>query len=131
MSASGQQLPDIIGRDDLLGIMQQFYELMLADDELRHIFTDVARIDLEEHLPVLVDFWEGILFGTGSYNNNPMAVHIDLHRKHPLTPRHFELWLDYFNKAVDAAHSGETAQLMKTRALSIATVMQLKVMQAD
>jgi hemoglobin len=128
MPSEKEMLRDIQNRDDLLLVMTRFYELMLADEELRPIFTDVARIHLETHLPVLADFWEGILFGTGNYQNNPMAIHLDLHRKHPLTARHFELWLLYFNAAVDAGFTGDTAHLMKTRALSIATVMQIKVM---
>lgn len=122
---------DVKDRSDLLHIMERFYELMLADAELRPIFTEVAPVHLEEHLPLLADFWEGVLFGTGSYRNNPMAIHLDLHRRHPLTPRHFELWLRYFNQAVEELHTGETAHLMQTRALSIATVMRIKMAQAD
>lgn len=128
MSIEKGSLRDIQDRGDLLLVMTQFYELMLADKELRPIFTDTAKIHLETHLPVLADFWEGILFGTGSYHNNPMAIHLDLHRKYPLSARHFELWLRYFNAAVDALFIGDTAHLMKTRALSIATVMQIKVL---
>jgi hemoglobin len=122
---------DIEGRADLLRIMERFYELMLADDELRPIFTEVAPVHLEEHLPLLADFWEGILFGAGNYRNNPIAIHLNINRRYPLTQRHFELWLRYFNRAVEERHSGEVAHLMKTRALSIATVMQIKMAQAD
>lgn len=121
-------LRDVQNWDDLLLVMTRFYELMLSDEELRPIFTDVAKIHLESHLPMLADFWDGILFGSDRYRNNPMAVHLDLHRKHPLTARHFELWLYYFNAAVDGCFHGETAHVMKTRAQSIATVMQIKVM---
>ncbi len=122
---------DIEGRADLLRIMERFYELMLADDELRPIFTKVAPVHLEEHLPLLADFWEGVLFGTGNYRNNPMAIHLAINRRYPLTARHFELWLRYFNRAVEELHTGELAHLMQTRALSIATVMQIKMAQAD
>lgn len=131
MPSPEQTVRDIEGWDDLLQVMTDFYGLMLSDDELRPIFVDVARIQLDEHLPVLADFWEGILFGTSKYRNNPMAVHLDLHRKHALTPRHFELWLGYLNKAVDEGFQGPVAFRMKERALSIATVMQIKIAQTE
>jgi hemoglobin len=121
---------DVATRDDLALLMSQFYVVMLKDEELAPIFTDVARIHLETHLPVLVDFWEGILFSTGNYAGNPMAIHIALHRQYPLTKRHFELWLGYFTTTVDAYFKGEKADMMKIRALSIATVMQIKLMQS-
>jgi hemoglobin len=123
--------PDISDRDDLLKLMGVFYEKMLADPELAPIFTEVARIDLDTHLPILVDFWDGILFGGDRYRNNAMAIHLDLHRKSALTQRHFDLWLGHLNASVDELFSGEMAHLLKTRALSIATVMRIKTVQAD
>lgn len=131
MPSDKPQHLDIENRDDLMRIMQRFYQLMLDDKELAPIFTDVAQIHLEEHLPVLVDFWEGILFGSGNYRNNPMAIHLDLNRKFPLTKRHFDIWLRYFNQSVDELFKGERADQMKVRAMSIATVMQIKMVQAN
>ena len=59
-------MPDIATRDDLALLMSEFYVAMLDDEELRPIFTEIAHIDLETHLPVLVGFWEGILLSTGN-----------------------------------------------------------------
>ena len=49
-------MPDVITRDDLAFLMSEFHVAMLDDDELRPIFTEIAHVDLETHLPVLVDF---------------------------------------------------------------------------
>jgi hemoglobin len=122
--------PDISDRDDLAMLMRAFYERLLADDSIRFLFTDVAKIDLETHLPHLTDFWEAQLFGTGNYSGNPMNVHMQLHAKHALSSAHFDTWLVHFNRTVDDHFSGPKAHLMKERALSIATVMRIKIAQA-
>ena len=57
---------DIQTREDLHLLMSEFYKKLLADDKISFIFTEVAQIDLEPHLWELVDFWEQILFDTGS-----------------------------------------------------------------
>ncbi|MBL7708386.1 MAG: hypothetical protein JNJ86_04910, partial [Chitinophagaceae bacterium] len=51
---------DITSREDLLILVTLFYEKLLADDSISYIFTDVAKIDLSHHLPVLVDFWDSV-----------------------------------------------------------------------
>jgi len=120
---------DISSRADLLLLVGKFYEKLLADDLINYLFTDIAKIDLEHHLPVLVDFWDSVLFQSDTYHKNAMQPHIDLHQKSPLQPRHFETWLRYFNATVDELFEGEKAFLAKERALSIATVMKIKLMQ--
>ncbi len=120
---------DITTREDLFLLMQQFYEKLLADDSINYLFTDVARIDILKHLPVLVDFWETILLGKDSYRKNAMQPHMMLHQQSPLQKHHFSTWLSCFNETVDQLFDGEKAFLAKERALSIATVMQIKISQ--
>ncbi|MBI1288116.1 MAG: sec-independent protein translocase TatC [Flavobacteriales bacterium] len=122
---------DIATRADIEQLMQDFYELLLKDEVVSFLFTDVAKLDLEEHLPRLSDFWEDQLLGTNNYNGNPMRVHMDLHRKSALKKEHFDTWLMHFNRTVDARFAGPKAHLAKERALSIATVMQIKVATAS
>jgi hemoglobin len=120
---------DIENRDDLLLLMQQFYKKLLLDGSISYLFTDVAKIKLEHHLPVLVDFWDSILFQTGTYQKNAMQPHLDLHQKSPLQKHHFETWLRYFKESVDELFTGNNAFLIKERATSIATVMQIKTIR--
>jgi len=120
---------DIENREDLLLLVTRFYEKLLADDSINYIFTEVAKINLEHHLPVLVDFWDSILFQSDTYRKNAMQPHLILHQKSPLQKHHFETWLRYFKESVDEYFDGTKAFLAKERATSIATVMQIKISQ--
>ncbi|MBL7748484.1 MAG: group III truncated hemoglobin [Chitinophagaceae bacterium] len=122
---------DIKNREDLLALMTRFYEKLLADDSISYLFTDIAKIDLPHHLPILVDFWDSILFQSDTYQKNAMQPHLSLHRQSPLQKHHFETWLRYFKEAADELFEGEKAFIAKERATSIATVMQIKISQLD
>lgn len=120
---------DIAGREDLLVLVTRFYEKLLADNSISYIFTDVAKIDLSHHLPVLVNFWDSILFQSDTYHKNAMQPHMALHRQSPLLKSHFETWLRYFKETVDELFTGDNAYIIKERATSIATIMQIKTIQ--
>ena len=117
---------DITNREDLLLLIKGFYEKLLNDPSISYLFTDVAKINLAHHFPVLVDFWDAILFQSGTYQKNAMQPHLVLHQKSPLTKHHFETWLRYFKESVDELFSGANSFIIKERATSIATVMQIK-----
>lgn len=120
---------DLENRDDLIVLVTSFYKKLLADDSINYLFTDIAKINLEHHLPVLVDFWDSILFQSNTYQKNAMQPHIVLHQKSPLEKHHFETWLGYFKSSVDELFSGDNAFMIKERATSISTVMQIKMIQ--
>ena len=122
-----KNMRDIQTREDLHLLMSAFYVKLLNDSQVNFIFTEIAKIDLEPHLIELVDFWEQMLFNTGSYRKNVLQIHLDINEKIKLSEAHFAIWLNYFNLTIDENFSGETAENMKTRALSIATVMKIKM----
>jgi len=117
---------DIQGREDIRVLMEAFYTRLLADPSISYLFTDVAKIDMIEHIPVLVDFWDSVLFQSDSYRKNAMQPHMVLHQQSPLQKHHFQTWLSHFNSTVDELFEGETAFLAKQRARSIATMIELK-----
>ncbi len=119
--------PDIQDRTDLLSLIESFYEKLLKDPDMAPIFLEVAKIDVDEHFPILVDFWESVLFHTAIYKGNAMTPHLQLHDKFPLKKIHFKKWLAFFNLSVDELFSGEKAELIKERAKSIALLMEVKV----
>ena len=120
---------DIRNREDIRLLMEQFYDKLLADESISYLFTDVAKINLDEHFPVLVDFWDSILFQADTYHKNAMKPHVDLHQQSPLEAHHFKTWLSYFIATVNELFEGEKAELARQRATSIATVMQIKVIE--
>ncbi|MFT5647890.1 MAG: hemoglobin [Aureispira sp.] len=118
---------DINTRADVEHLIRSFYEKALIDEQIGFIFTDIAKIDLESHLPHLFDFWENILLKPNGYKRNVLKVHLDLNEKVKLSAAHFESWLRLFSATVDELFQGITANNAKNKALSIATVMQTKL----
>ena len=115
--------PDIRNRDDIITLVDAFYTHVRADDMLGPIFDDVARVDWDEHLPKMYDFWELVLFGTSSFKGNPLAVHRALARQTPLGSAQFGRWVALFHATVDRLFTGAVADEAKLRALRIAAVM--------
>lgn len=120
--------PDISSRDDIKFIITKFYDLLLADKKMIPFFEEiVAQNHLEEHLEVISDFWNDILFDTNSYSNNVMKKHLDKNVFVAFKKEHFSIWMSYFFETIDANFDGERAHSMKNRARSIATVIELKL----
>lgn len=120
---------DITDRKDIELLMNTFYERLLADENISYIFTDVAKLDIKTHIPVIADFWETVLLNKNVYHNNTMKIHLDLNDKTPLTKNHFDVWLKHFTTTIDELFGGNIALLAKQRARSVATVMQIKIAQ--
>lgn len=121
---------DIETRKDIEELMAEFYQKALTDKVIGYIFTDVAKLDLTHHLPIIADFWEMLLFGTVNfqmkYGRSPMQVHGALSEKTSLRAEHFARWVKLFAETIDTKFAGETANLAKLRAVSIAETMRLK-----
>ncbi len=120
-------MKDISSRKDIEFIMKSFYNDAFKDPVIGKFFTEIAKINLEEHIPEITDFWEQQLFRTGGYKKNVMQIHKNLDHKKKLEKIHFDTWLSLFRDTVNSNFKGEKAELIKTRALSIATMMQLKI----
>jgi hemoglobin len=54
---------------------------------------------------------------------------LDVNAKEYLSPELFKIWLNHFYTAVDEYFRGEKAEQIKTQALNIATIMQIKIAQ--
>lgn len=119
-------MKDLETRGDLEHLLTEFYKIAITDAEIGHHFDD---LDLVSHLPIIVDFWEKILFGKPVYFGNPMIVHQKLHEKFPLKFEHFQRWVEIFNATVDAHFSGEQAENAKLRAKMIAHSLNQRLNQ--
>jgi hemoglobin len=117
---------DIETRNDIDLLMNEFYTRAIDDETIGYIFTDVARLDLEKHLPIIGDFWESLLLGGKTYQThgrNPLQIHAELNEKSPLRSEHFRRWLKIFFETVDENFSGTRAEFAKSRAEAIANRM--------
>lgn len=121
---------DIKNRKDIYFIIDEFYKKLLSDDLLKHFFEDMTeQHHLEEHLEIITDFWNGILFNAPDYNRNAMRPHLTLNQTKPFKNEHFKRWLLHFTTTINDYFKGDKAEMAKTRALSIATVMEIKMIQ--
>lgn len=120
-------MKDIENQEDLYVLVDEFYKKLLTDPTISYIFTDVVKIKIEEHLPILVTFWSQGILGTGGYTKNLTEIHLDIDKKEHLTPELFQIWLGHFNSTVDELFLGTKAEQIKNQALSIATIMQIKI----
>ncbi len=118
---------DLQNREDIAALVNAFYDKVRVNTQIGHFFNDVVKVNWEKHLPKMYDFWEGIVFGGSYYSGNPMNVHKQVNALHAFSKSDFDEWLKLFKQTVDEMYEGEKAELIKQRALSIATVMQLKV----
>jgi truncated hemoglobin YjbI len=116
----GSELPDLHDRADVERLVRTFYLTVFEDPLIGPIFTDVAHMDLEHHLPIMCDFWETVLFRAGLYRRNALALHVALNAKRALTLADFERWYAIWTATVDSLFAGEKATLAKVQAERIA-----------
>lgn len=119
---------DIERIEDIKLLIDHFYKRVIEDPLIGHIFTTSIKVNWEKHLPVMYSFWENALFYTGTYAGNPMVLHQRIHQVVHLTTQHFDRWILLFTATVDNLFEGEKAELAKQRAISIATVMKIKIL---
>jgi hemoglobin len=112
--------PDITTRADCERLVRAFYSRALVDPVIGFIFTDVAHLDLEAHVPVIASFWETILLGEVTYTGGAFAKHAALHAKVPLRAGHFTRWVALWHETVDELFAGERAELAKSHAERVA-----------
>ena len=124
-------MPDIASRADIAIVVRSFYEGAFEAPMLGPVFIDIARMDLDEHLPVICDFWESALFTPGIYRRNALQVHVDLHDQAHLTPEHLGRWVDLWHATVDAHFQGEVADHAKEQGSRIAWSMSRCLMGAS
>ena len=120
---------DIENETDIKLLVNSFYNKVLLDPVIGFIFTEVARLSLEKHMPVMYAFWGSILLGSQTYTGNPMAKHFELDNKTTLTTKHFAQWLLLWETTVNELFAGEKASEAIARARNIAAVMQYQIAQ--
>jgi hemoglobin len=118
---------DIQTQEDLYFLVDNFYKKLLSDSRINYIFTDIVKIKIEEHFPILVTFWSQMILGTGGYTNNLTDIHLKIDKMERLTPALFQIWISHFDQTVNENFMGKNSEKIKTQALSIATVIQIKI----
>lgn len=117
---AGSLLPsDIETRADCERLVRAFYGKAMADPVIGFIFVDVAKLDLEAHVPRITSFWETVLLGNKTYGGGAFEVHVGVHAKVELREGHFKRWLGLWFETVDELFAGERANQAKVHALRV------------
>lgn len=119
-----QQMREQTGIDESMieQLVRGFYTRVRADDLLGPIFD--ARIgDWEPHLRRMCAFWSSVVLSSGVYHGQPMRVHLPL----PVEARHFDRWLELFEKTARDLFSEPIAQYFMERTRRIAMSLELGI----
>jgi hemoglobin len=118
---------DIADRADCERLVRAFYGRALVDPLIGWIFTDVAKLDLDAHVPVLTSFWETVLLGARSYGGGAFRPHAVLHAQVGLRAGHFDRWLALWGATVDELFAGERAEQAKAHAQRVAEAFERRL----
>ena len=112
-------------------LMNSFYAQAMQDEVIGPFFNKAMNFSLEDHLPVIISFWSSLLLDTHTYRGNPMLKHIALNKKMGITSIHFDRWLELWNQTIDQLYIGTNAELAKSKAFQIATLMKFKIEKSE
>ena len=122
---------DINDRADCERLVGAFYGKALIDPVIGFIFTDVARLDLEAHVPRIASFWETVLLGARTYSGGAFRPHAELNERVRLRAGHFQRWLALWDETVDELFEGERAELAKAHARRVAQAFDARLRELE
>ena len=115
-------MKEIETKEDVKKLVDVFYGKVLKDNLLSPFFK---HLNLEVHLPKMVQFWSFVLLDEAGYTTNVVEKHMMM----PLEKSHFDQWLKLFNETIDELFNGEKVDLAKQRAFTIAWTTEHKLKQ--
>ena len=118
---------DILGREEIIRLVDRFYEKVRKDETLGFIFDKVAGIDWDAHLPKMYAFWQTVLFRDGGFRGDPIGKHARLVPLTHMGREQFDRWLEIFEETVDELFTGENATHIKACATDMANVIHSKI----
>lgn len=124
---AGTPARDLATRADVEALLVRFYTEAFRDELLAEPFAELASRGLHEHLPVMCDFWETVLFRAGLYRRNTLNAHRHLHEQTTLDATHFARWLHLWTSTVDQMYRGPIADHAKVQAARIAVAMHRRL----
>ncbi len=126
-TVSSDAPPDLIDREGIILLVDRFYERIREDDLLGPIFSEIAQVDWETHLPKMYDFWDTVLFRSGTFRGNPLDAHAKLVAKTEMSRVKFDHWLEIFRQTVAELFEGENAEHIVRCAEDMANVIYSKI----
>jgi hemoglobin len=120
---------DIQNQNDLSLLITLFYNKLLADKVVSYFFTETIKLNIENHIPIVVTFWSQAILGTGGYFNNLTNIHLEIDKISKISENHFDVWLNHFNETVDENFAGSKSEEIKVQAKNLSFILKLKINQ--
>jgi hemoglobin len=120
-------MTDLTNRDDIIRLVDRFYDRIRSDDKLSPIFEKIAHVDWETHLPKMYDFWDTVMFRAGTFRGNPLAAHAKLTALTDMGRETFDHWLVLFKESVAELFEGDNAGHIVRCAEDMANVIYSKI----
>jgi len=111
---------DIANYEDIERLVSAFYHKLLADPITQSKFD---HLDINNHLPKIVDFWAFILLDKPGFTENVFLKHVPLN----LEPKHFDIWMGHWDSTVKEMFQGPKADLAIQRAQILSYTFQSKL----
>ena len=111
--------PDLTTRGAIDDLVTTFYREIVFDDLLEPVFSEVAEVEWDRHIPVLVDYWASLLLGTREHRSRVMGVHRHLHGLAPVERDHCDRWYSLWVGCVDERWAGPNAERAKHHAAAL------------
>ena len=112
-------------------LVHTFYIKVKQDELLAPIFNNAEYFSWDTHIPIMVNFWKTLLLDTAAYKGNTMLKHIELHRRNPLTEKHFDRWKLLFYSTLDDLFEGDGVLKARKKVEAMSSLMQFKIRESE
>lgn len=107
---------DLDSRTSIHNFVVEFYRAIIFDDLLQEVFEEIAEVDWDAHIPLLVDYWCRVLLGDTRYNGTMLATHQHVNDIETFRPEWFDQWHQLFMETLDAGWAGPLTERAKEHA---------------
>jgi len=103
-------------------LVRTFYSAVRTDELIGPVFAE-RIIDWELHIQRMCEFWSSVALMSGRYHGQPMMKHMPL----PVDGRHFDRWLELFERTAREVCPGAASDHFIERAHRIAKSLEMGI----
>ena len=103
-------------------LVRTFYGAVRTDDLIGPVFAE-RIVDWEPHIQRMCEFWSSVALMSGRYHGQPMMKHMPL----PVDGRHFDRWLELFERTAREVCPGAASDHFIERAHRIAKSLEMGI----
>jgi hemoglobin len=120
---------EIENGEDVRLLLDSFYAKVKEDPLLAPVFKSriPTESDWPEHMDILYQFWESVLFGVAAFRGNPFPKHIGL----GINATHFDRWIRLFHSTIDELFVGKIAGEAKDKSIKMRMLFEYKLKSID